>query len=186
MTDKKSEYLFPELEPVIKGPKRKQSQIRSQAQSVQKKIHTTKEKPDRLKIIKAIANSNAAWADEVMIQTLQDPSEEIRDFIVKELGAREKLDLKQLYQRINRPPWYFKTGCLQILGLRKNLSSVKHIEFLINDPNIEVRRTLAIILGEIGGKKALGLLSLLTKDKSSFVRTAAQQAIQKANNVKFS
>lgn len=185
MTDKKSGYLFPELEPVSKGPKRKKSQIKSQAQSVQTKIHTTKEKQDRLKIIKGIANSNAAWADEVLVHTLQDPSEEIRDFVVKELGARENLDLKQLYQRITRPPWYVKTGCLQILGLRKNPSSIKHIEFLIDDPNNEVRRTLALVLGEIGGKNALALLSLLAKDKSSFVRTAAQRALQKVSDVKF-
>jgi hypothetical protein len=186
MSDKKSGYLFPEFETVIKIPKRKKSQIKSQAQSAQKKIQITREKQDRLKILKGIASSKVAWADEVLIQSLQDPSEDIRDFVVKELGAREKLDLKQLYQRINRSPWYVKTGCLQVLGLRKNLSSIKHIEFLINDPNIEIRRTLAIVLGEIGGKKALALLTLLAKDKSSFVRTAAQRALQKASNIKFS
>jgi len=186
MADKKNGYLFPELEPAIKRPKKKKSQIKSQAQSAQKKVQAAKEKQERLNIIKGIANSNVAWAEEVLIQTLQDPSEDIRDFVVKELGAREKLDLKQLYQRINSPPWYAKTACLRVLGLRKNLSSVKYIESLIEDPNIEVRRTLALVLGEIGGKKALSLLALLAKDKSSFVRAAAQQALKKASNAKFS
>jgi hypothetical protein len=186
MADKKNGYLFPEFEPAVKKPKRKKSQTKNQVQSAQKNIQATKEKQERLKIIKGIANSNVAWAEEVLIQNLQDPSEDIRDFIVKELGTREKLDLKQLYQRINCPPWYVKTGCLQILGLRKNPSSVKYIEFLIDDPNIEVRRTLAFVLGEIGGKKALSLLGLLAKDRSSFVRAAAQQALKKTSNVKFS
>lgn len=186
MVDKKSVYLFPEFDPEAKKPTRIKSPVKSQLHSAQKKIHAAKERQDRLKIIKSIANSNAAWSDEILIQALQDPSEDIRDFVVKELGSREKLDLKQLYQRIERPPWYVKTCCLRILGLRKNLSSIRHIEPLINDPNIEVRRTLALVLGEIGGKKAQDLLNLLVKDKSSFVRAAAKQALPRASDTKIS
>ncbi len=184
MADKKSGYLFPELEPATKKTKGEKTPIKSQAQSAQKKIQAAKEKQERFRILKNIASANVAWADEVLIQTLQDPSEDIRDFIVKELACKEKLDLKQLYQRINKPPWYVKTGCLRILGLRKNPSSVKHMEPLVDDPNVEVRRTLAFALGEIGGKKALSLLTLLSEDDSAFVRAAARQALQKASAAK--
>jgi hypothetical protein len=41
-------------------------------------------------------------------------------------------------------------------------------------------------LGEIGGKKAQDLLNLLIKDKSSFVRAAAKQALPRASDTKIS
>jgi HEAT repeat protein len=103
-----------------------------------------------------------------------------------ELSSRENLNLNLLYEKLHKPPWYVKTECLRILGLRKNAASVKHIENLVHDPNIEVRRTLARVLGEIGGKKAQALLTILTEDDSPFVRTPALQALQEAGTVKFS
>ena len=121
-----------------------------------------------------------------MIQALEDPSEDIRNFIIEELSNREGLNLNLLYQSLHKPPWYVKTGCLRILGVRKNTSSVKYIESLVNDPNIEVRRTLAIVLGEIGGKKSLALLTKLSEDNSSFVRAPALQALHEVSQVKFS
>ena len=186
MADKKTAYLFPEIETAPKPTKRRKSRKESISQEALKKIQSAKEKHIRLKIIQGIAKSDITWAIEVLIQALEDPSEDIRDFIIKELGNKEKLDLKLLYQRINKAPWYVKTGCLRILGLKKNLSSVKHIESLINDPNIEVRRTMAEVLGEIGGKSSLALLTQLTKDKSAFVRISAEKALRKTSQARFS
>jgi HEAT repeat protein len=60
------------------------------------------------------------------------------------------------------------------------------MEILMNDSNIEVRRTLAVVLGKIGNDKALALLSKLTSDSSPFVRRTAQQALQKAGQLKSS
>jgi hypothetical protein len=186
MVDKKTGYLFPEIPTAPKQTKRRRPRKESFPHEALKKIQTTKEKQTRLKIIKGLAKSNVTWADEVLVQALEDPSEDIRDFIIKELGNKEKLDVKLLYQRINKPPWYVKTGCLRVLGMKKSVSSVKHIESLINDPNIEVRRTMAKVLGEIGGKNALALLAQLAKDKSAFVRASAEQALNKASQTKFS
>ena len=150
------------------------------------KIHEAQNGQARLKIAEKVANSKENWVCEVLIQTLEYPSEKLREFIIGELSRREDLDLKLLYQRLHLPPWYVKTGCLRVLGLRKNAASVKHIENLVDDPNIEVRRTLALVLGEIGGKKALALLAKLSEDNSSFVRAPAKQALQDASQVKFS
>ncbi len=186
MADKKTGYLFPEIETAPKQTKKRKPRKESLSQDALKKIQAAKEKQTRLKIIQGIAKSDVAWASEVLIQALEDPCEDIRDFIISELGNKEKLDLRLLYQRINKPPWYVKTGCLRVLGLKKNLSSVKHIEGLINDPNIEVRRTIARVLGEIGGKNSLALLTQLTKDKSAFVRASAENALRKTSQAKFS
>jgi hypothetical protein len=186
MKDKKSGLLFPELDKSEKKQKTKKSRQESLFHSVLNKIHSAKERQMRLKIIKGVAKSSQPWVSEALMQSLDDPSEEIRGFIINELGNRESLDLNLLYQRLQRPPWYAKTGCLEILRLRRAASSVEHIANLINDSNIEVRRILAAVLGEIGNDKAMALLAKLTKDSSPFVRKSAQQALQKASQLKSS
>lgn len=186
MTDKKTGYLFPQTEKLIKDTGPKRSRKKSSQEEAQKKIHEANDRQTRLKIIQGIAKSKELWVSEILIQALEDPSEDIRNFIIQEIANREDLDLHLLYQRIHTPPWYVKTGCLRILGLRKSAASVEYIESLVEDPNIEVRRTLAIVLGEIGGKKALALLTKLSEDKSPFVRTPATRSLQDISQVKFS
>ena len=186
MTEKKTGFLFPETKKPPEDTKPKRSKKKSAMEEAQKKIQGANDRQGRMKIIEGIAKSKEHWACEVLIQALEDPSEDIRDFIIEELSSREDLDPGLVYQRLHKPPWYVKTGCLRILGLKKNPSSVKYIEGLMNDPNIEVRRTLAIVLGEIGGKKALALLTKLSEDNSSFVRIPALQALQDVSQVKFS
>ena len=185
MTEKKTGLLFPKTEKSPQKPIPKKSRKKTLMEPALKNIQEAKDRQTRLKIIAGMANSEEPWVCEVLIQALDDPIEDIRKTIVTELSNREDLDLSLLYQRLHKTPWYVKTGCLRILGLRKNASSVKYIESLVNDPNIEVRRTLAIVLGEIGGKKALALLTKLSEDASSFVRTPALQALQEISQVKF-
>jgi hypothetical protein len=185
MTDKKTGLLFPEVEKPPEIIKSKKIRKKSSMQDALDKIREAKDKRTRLKIIEGIATSKEPWVSEVLIQALEYLSEDLRKFIIGELSRRENLDLKLLYQRLHFHPWYVKTGCLRILGMRKNTSSVKYIESLVNDPNIEVRRTLAVVLGEIGGKKALALLAQLSEDNSSFVRAPARQALKEASQVKF-
>ena len=186
MTDKKTVLLFPEAKKPPPKPTPKKSRKKTSVETALKNIQDAKDRQTRLKIITRLANSKEPWVCEVLIEALDDPREDIRKIIISELSNREKIDLNLLYQRLHKTPWYVKTGCLRILGLRKNTSSVKYMESLVNDPNIEVRRTLAIVLGEIGGKKALALLTKLSEDASSFVRMPALQALQEVSQVKFS
>ncbi len=186
MKDNKTGLLFPEAEKSSQKPTPKKAQKKTSMETALKKIQEATDKKTRLKIITRLVNSKELWVCKVLIQALEDPIEDIRKIIIAELANREDLDLNLLYPRLHKSPWYVKTGCLQILGLRKNESSLKNIESLVNDPNVEVRRTLAVVLGKIGGKKALDLLAKLSEDDSSFVRTPALQAIQEASQVKFS
>jgi HEAT repeat protein len=190
MTDKKTGQLFPEAEKsspkLHPKPASKKSRNKSTMENALKNIQETKDRRSRLKIIEKISNSKEPWVCEVLIQALDDPIEDIRKIIITELANREDLDLGLLYPRLFKTPWYVKTGCLHILGLRKNTSSVKYIESMVYDPNIEVRRTLANVLGEIGGKNALALLTKLSEDASSFVRAPALKALQEVSQVKFS
>jgi len=153
--------------------------------SVLRKIESTREKQKRLKILKTIAKLKASWVPKVLLEALADPNEGIRDFIIKELGQREALNFTLLYQKLRRPPWYVKSAVLKILGLRKNPESIRHIKPLLDDPNVEVRRSITQALGEIGGEEALALLVRLTKDKNHYVKISAEEALSKASKVKF-
>ncbi len=184
MADKKTGFLFPEEEKSSKKAKSKKSPKKHAMQDALNKLQGVKDRQARKKIIQEIATSKESWASEVLIHALDDPIEEIREFIIGELSSRENLDANLLYQRLDKAPWYVKTGCLKILGFKKNTSSIKFIEMLVDDPNIEVRRTLALVLGEIGGKRALALLTKLSADNSPFVRAPARQALQEASQVK--
>ena len=170
----------------LKRLKRKNKKYKSLSQSVLKKIRSSKNKQIRLKIIKSLARVEGGWVAEVLLEALDDPSEEIRDFIIREIGKREYFDLNLIHQKLSRPPWYAKSAALKILGLIKKQESLTPINVTINDPNAEVRRCAAHVLGEIGGKEALALLNKLAKDKNRFVRRSAEEGLRKASRLKFS
>lgn len=156
------------------------------SQLVLRKIRSCLNKERKLKIIKSIINVKDIWINEVLLEALNDPSEEIRDVIIKELGERENLSINIIYPKMLRPPWYVKSSVLKILAIRKNPRSINLIGTVINDPNAEVRRSAAEALGQIGGEAALVLLNKLAKDNNRFVSKSAEEALSKVSQLKFS
>lgn len=155
-------------------------------ESVLRKLASLENKERRLKILKAIAKLKASWVLKVLLESLSDPCEIVRDFLIQELSQREIWDLDPLYERLRKPPWYAKSAILKILARRKESSALPRIESVLADPNVDVRKCAAEALGEIGGKAALSLLVRLTKDESAHVRAAAAEALRKASQVRFS
>lgn len=155
-------------------------------ESVLRKLASLPDREKRLKILKAIAKLKAPWVLKVLLESLSDPCEIIRDFLIWELSQRDIWDLDLLYERMKKPPWYARSAVLKILGQRKESAALPHIERVLLDSNVDVRKCAAEALGEIGGKAALTLLVRLTKDESLYVRTAAAEALRKASHVRFS
>ena len=170
----------------IQELKLKENKGQNLSQLVLRKIRSCVDKERKLKIIKSIINVKNNWVNEVLLEALEDPFEEIRDVIIKELGEREGLSVNMIYQKMLRPPWYVKSSALKILAIRKSPRSINLIENVINDPNAEVRRSAAEALGQIGGEAALVLLNKLAKDNNLFVRKSAEEALSKASQLKFS
>lgn len=170
----------------VKEFEEKEKKNRYYADSVLRKLASLPDKERRLKILKAIAKLKAFWVLRVLLEALSDACERNRDFLVKELSQREIWNLTPLYERLKRPPWYVKSAVLQVLGRRKDEGLILHIEPILADLNVDVRKSAADALGEIGGKDALALLVRLTKDKSSYVRAAAAEALRKISKVRFS
>jgi hypothetical protein len=164
----------------------KEKRNRYYTDSVLRKLASLEDKDRRLKILKAIAKLKAFWIFSVLLESLADPCETIRDFLVKELSQREAWSLNPFYERLSKPPWYVRSAVVKILGQRKDKAALSHIEPLLVDSNVDVRKCAADALGEIGGKEVLSLLVKLTKDKSSYVRTAATEAMRKVSRVRFS
>jgi HEAT repeat protein len=150
------------------------------------KLGKTPDKGKRLAILKACAKVRAAWVEELFWESLGDPCENVRGFIVKELALREKLDLARAVGRLGRPPWYAKSAVLKLMGIHRAKEALSEIKKAIEETsNIDIRRSAAEALGEIGGKEALSLLVQLKKDPNPYVRQAAEEAIQKASDVRF-
>jgi len=170
----------------VKEFEEKDKKSRYYTESVLRKLASLENREKRLKILEAISRLNASWVLRVMLESLSDPCEIVRDFLIKELSRREMGDLDPLYDRMKKPPWYAKSALLKVLGRRRESAALPHIESALADSNVDVRKSAADALGEIGGKAALALLVRLTKDKSAYVRAAAAEALRKVSNVRFS
>ena len=156
------------------------------AEAVLRKLRSLPDKDRRFKILKAISKLKAPWVLKVLLEALSDPAEMNRDFLIRDLSQREMWNLEPVYEKLHLPPWYVKSAALKILGLRKDAASLPEIEKTLADNNIDVRKSAADALGEIGGKEALGLLVKLSKDRSVYVRTAAAEALRRVSKVRFS
>ena len=155
-------------------------------QSFLAKLARTPDKARRLSIFKACAKVRAPWVEELFWESLGDSCETVRAFIFRELAARPTLDLARAFDRLERPPWYARSAVIGLFGIHRATEAMPHIGRAVEaTTNVEVRRAAAGALGEIGGKEALALLVRLKKDPSPYVRQAAEEAIRKASDVRF-
>ncbi len=171
---------------VLKVPKTKEFDIPAITRSVLRKIDILQNKRKKANLLKTIARLQLPWVPAVLLELLSDPCEETRDIAVKELAARDDWPIEKAYQRLARPPWYAKSAALRILSLKKCADAVSHIKPILADPNVDVRRSAAQALGEIGGREARVLLVRMSKDKNLYVRKVAQEALDKVCDLKFS
>ena len=151
-----------------------------------RKFGLMEDRHKRIKILKAHARTNTPLADRILVAALDDSCEEIRSFIIRELGQKEDFDIRLLFSKLSGPPWYARSAVLKIIGMRRAAEAVPRIELLILDANADVRKCAAEALGEIGGRTALRLLVSLKKDVNPYVRQAAEEGIRKASKVRFS
>ena len=180
-----SEHSF-EIYEVLKVPKTKDLDIPAITKAVLKKFEILQNKQKKTKLLKTIARLQQPWLPAVLLELLSDPCQEIRDIVVKELAARDDWPVQMAYQKLSLAPWYVKSSALRILSLKKCADAVRHIKLVLEDPNVDVRRSAAGALGEIGGQEARALLVGLAKDKNLYVRKAAQEALEKICDLKFS
>jgi hypothetical protein len=171
---------------VLKVPKTKDLDIPAITKAVLRKIEILQNKQKKTKLLKTIAPLRLPWVPAVLLELLSDPCEEIRDIVVKELTARDDWPIQKAYEKLSRPPWFVKSSALRILSLKKCTDAVRHIKLVLEDPNVDVRRSAAGALGEIGGQEARALLVGMAKDKNLYVRKAAQEALEKVSDLKFS
>ncbi len=155
------------------------------ALSTQKKIAESKNKEERLKVLRSIVRRDDPWIYDVLLNALADPIEEIRNYIVTQIAQKENLDLSVLYKRLSTPPWYIKIEVLKILELRKNPNSAKYLEVALSESNDAVRKAAATALGQIGGEVARNLLVKLTRDRNPFVRRTAEKSLNETSDLKF-
>jgi len=163
----------------------KSKEDRRHYRSALRKIRAVKDKQKRRTLIETITSLKDSWASEVLLDSLDDPNEEIRKLITQELSNRGNLDLELVVNKLSHPLWYVKSSALKILGLKGDKSVLIHFRALLTEPNVEVRRAVASALGDIGGKESLSLLFKLSKDRNQFVRASVEEAIRKVSQIRF-
>ncbi len=175
-----------QLYEVLRVPNTKELDIPAITRAVLKKFEILQNKQKKTKLLKTIARLQQPWLPAVLLELLSDPCQEIRDIVVKELAARDDWPVQMAYQKLSLAPWYVKSSALRILSLKKCADAVRQIKLVLEDPNVDVRRCAAAALGEIGGQEARALLVCMAKDKNLYVRKAAQEALEKISDLKFS
>jgi hypothetical protein len=158
---------------------------RLQAAEMLGKARILQNRAKKIRLIQAASRLQAEWAAFFLVGLLGDPIEEVRGLAVRGLVARDDCPLDDVCERLNRPPWFAKSAALQILAAKKVPSTARFIRPVVEDPNADVRRSAAAALGEIGGPEARTLLVRLGRDPSLPVRTAAQAALEKICDFKF-
>jgi HEAT repeat protein len=153
--------------------------------SALRRIKAAKDRKKRQALVETTASTKDSWASDVLVDSLDDTNEEIRNLIIRELAKRDDLELERVAEKLAHPLWYVKCAALKILGQKGGQSVLIHIEALLAESNVEVRRAAASALGDIGGKKSLALLLKLSRDRNKFVRTSAEEAIQKVSRIRF-
>ncbi|MBN2207516.1 MAG: hypothetical protein JW742_08940, partial [Candidatus Aminicenantes bacterium] len=76
------------------------------ARAFLKKLAATGDKDRRLKILGAVARLSGSWTQAVLIESLADPSQHVRDFLVKDLARRDVVNRRLLAKRLASGPWY--------------------------------------------------------------------------------
>ena len=150
-----------------------------------RRLEIIQQRGKKIALIREAASQDAAWVTQAMLGLLAEASEEIRDLAVRELIRRDDWKTSELYARLDHPPWYAKSACLRLLGLKKDTGAVRHIRTVLDDPNSDVKRAAAWTLGEIGGPEARSLLVRLSRDANRYVRQAAEEAIERVCDFKF-
>lgn len=140
----------------------------------------------KLRMMRSMARDGRSWVPLVFVELLSDPSDEIRDAATRELTEREDYPLELLYARLLRPPWYVRSAVLRVLESKRRPESIRPIREIVDDPNVDVKRSAARALGAIGGPEARRLLVRLTRDDNPYVRAAAVEALEKIVELKFS
>lgn len=149
------------------------------------KLGRTAEPEKRLLILRTCARLDFPWVETLLWESVSDPCEYVRDYLVRELTSRPEVRRENAVNVLGRPPWYGKCAALKIIRNRKMAEIVPYLADLVEDPNVEIRRNTAEALGEIGGEGALRLLVKLRKDPNQLVKTAAEKAISSVSGVRF-
>lgn len=149
------------------------------------KLKKTQDKELRSKMLMALATIRQSWVLSILLDALADPSEIIRENVIRQLAKREDLTPDYLYPRLKNQPWFVKVAVLKILGLKKEKGAIKELAHILDDPNVEVRRQTALCLGQIRAKEGIPLLVKLLKDSSPYVRSAAEDALRQTSQLRF-
>jgi len=132
----------------------------------------------RKKILTSTLDQNIEEYVPLYIEALKDPDVENKIFAIRYLGQNNVIEaLKSLIELTQYRLEIYDELILNIVKIAKNADLEEIIEFY-DKGNINVKKSIPIILGRIGDKNAVKILIDQINDKSPIVRKNAIKALQ--------
>lgn len=144
----------------------------------------------RREVVRALTQASGPMAESILLALLEDPDPAVRLMAVSSATSHRTPQvlaaLWKMYGRvgIRFPEWNLKAQILQTLGKMGLPEAVEHLETVIGKRPLfwrkrwEVVQTAAIqALGDLGGRKARGLLETLLDHRAAALRKAALAAL---------
>lgn len=161
---------------VLKSMKKGKEEEKSLKEEIER-ILTRGEKKEKIELIEKLKDREEKWVFNTLLNFMEDPSWEVRNHALKALGAREDIDLHALLSLLKKPQWYVKSSVLELLGQKRLAVISQEVLDLKKDSNIEVKMKLIEFFSRIGGEEVIQHLVDLSRDSHSWVRKAAQNAL---------
>ncbi|MGQ9617463.1 MAG: HEAT repeat domain-containing protein [Candidatus Aminicenantia bacterium] len=136
------------------------------------------EKIEKINFIEKIKSLKEKWVAEILLEFLEDPSWDVRNYAVKAISDRDDIEVQSFLDLLKKPQWFVKGCVLEIMGNRKMAVISKEVVELKRDSNIEVKLKLIEFFSKIGGEEVIQHLTELSSDSHSWIRKAAHKALQ--------
>lgn len=135
---------------------------------------------NRFLAAKAAGEKKVKAALSSLIELLDDDNTQVR---ISAILALKSFDDKKIVEHLIRaladPSEWVRVYAVEAIGRYHDKKHVKLLsQFLENEENEKVRATIIKIVGELGGLKALPILTLYLKDPNARVRANAVEAIE--------
>ena len=118
-------------------------------------------------------------SDTLLLNLLASDEVRVREAVIKEAVALERLNEGKLVESIKHSIWYVRSALVEILGKRKSrlLLEIEIMDQLLADQNAEVKLKLIDALAHLDRNEVKEYLQRLSRDPLIFVRKKAERVL---------
>jgi len=132
----------------------------------------------REKAIKKLGETGKKNAIKILLDTLSDEYESVRNAAVESLNQMGNRVVEPLLQSLNSPDPSIRKATVIALGATNDSRAIKPLFNVLEDDDVGVRKTVIDTLSRIGGSQSVEPIISIMLDNEPFVRKAASDALR--------